>query len=128
MNILKIAAVGIIGTFLALQLKSGKAEYGIYLASAVSIIIFFALLDHLEGILNALRAMEEELAMNISGFGQLLKMLGITYIAEFAGSICRDAGYQTIAGQIEVFAKLSILVLSLPILMALLDTIHAFLS
>lgn len=128
MNILKIAAVGIIGTFLALQLKSGKAEYGIYLASAVSIIIFFALLDHLEGILNALRAMEEELAMNISGFRQLLKMLGITYIAEFAGSICRDAGYQTIAGQIEVFAKLSILVLSLPILMALLDTIHAFLS
>lgn len=128
MNMLKIAVVGIVGTFLALQLKSGKAEYGVYLASAVSIVIFFALVDHLESIVGVLHTIEEDLSMDFSGFGQLLKMLGITYIAEFAGSICKDAGYQTIAGQIEVFAKLSILVLSMPILMALLETIHAFLS
>ena len=37
----------------------------------------------------------------------------------FSSAICKDAGYQTIALQIEVFAKITILVLSLPVLSAL---------
>ena len=35
----------------------------------------------------------------------MLKILGVTYLAEFASAICKDAGYQTIAEQIEVFAR-----------------------
>ena len=57
----------------------------------------------------------------------LWKILGITYAAEFSSAICKDAGYQTIALQIEVFAKITILVLSLPVLSALLQTIRGFL-
>ena len=58
----------------------------------------------------------------------MLKMIGITYIAEFSSGICKDAGYQTIAGQIEIFGKLTILTLGMPVLMALLETIREFLS
>ena len=58
----------------------------------------------------------------------MLKMIGITYIAEFSSGICRDAGYQTIAGQIEIFGKLTILALGMPVLLALLETIREFLS
>ena len=58
----------------------------------------------------------------------LLKMTGITYISEFASGICKDAGYSAIASQIEVFAKLYIMVLSMPVLLALIETIHGFLS
>ena len=54
--------------------------------------------------------------------------LGITYVAEFSAGICKDAGYQTIALQIEIFGKLAVLVLSMPVLMALLNTIKDFLS
>ena len=54
----------------------------------------------------------------------MLKILGVTYLAEFAAAICKDAGYQTIAGQIEVFARLSILAIGLPILKALLLAIR----
>lgn len=58
----------------------------------------------------------------------ILKMLGVTYVSEFASAICRDAGYQTIASQIEIFAKLTILALSMPVLEALLVTIQGFLG
>ena len=61
-------------------------------------------------------------------FYQLLKMLGITYAADFSSNICKDAGYQAIAVQIELFGKVTILVLSLPILLTLLRTIQEFLS
>ena len=52
----------------------------------------------------------------------------ITYIAEFSSSICKDAGYQTIAVQIEIFCKLTILALGMPVLLALLETIQEFLA
>ena len=58
----------------------------------------------------------------------LLKMLGITFVAEFSSAFCRDAGYQTIAQQIEVFAKLAVLVLGFPVVFALLEMIGEFLS
>ena len=57
----------------------------------------------------------------------MLKMIGITYIAEFSSGICKDAGYQTIAAQIEIFSKLTILAMGLPVLLALLETVQEFL-
>ena len=35
---------------------------------------------------------------------------------------------KTVASQIEIFSKLTILALGMPILLALLETIHAFLT
>ena len=55
-------------------------------------------------------------------------MIGITYVAEFATGICKDAGYQTIANQIEIFTKLTILTFSMPVLEVLLLTIKDFLQ
>ena len=61
-------------------------------------------------------------------FKILLKIIGITYIAEFASDLCKDAGYATIAGQIQMFGKLSVLAAGIPVLTALLETIRGFLS
>jgi hypothetical protein len=63
-----------------------------------------------------------------SVFVGALKMAGITYIAEFASGICKDAGYGSLGTQIEIFAKLSILAVSMPILLALLETVKQFLA
>ena len=57
----------------------------------------------------------------------LLKMLGIAYIAEFSSSICKESGYSAIAGQMELFAKLSIVALSIPELMYLMDVLEKYL-
>ena len=45
----------------------------------------------------------------------------------FSSGICKDAGYQAIAAQIEIFGKLAILVVGMPVLLALLETIQEFL-
>jgi len=58
----------------------------------------------------------------------LVKMIGITYIAEFAAGICKDAGYGAVGTQIEIFGKLSVLAVSMPILLALIETLQVFLS
>ena len=43
MNMLQIAGIGVVGTLLALQFKSGKAEYGIYTGIAVSLFLLFGM-------------------------------------------------------------------------------------
>ena len=53
-------------------------------------------------------------------------MLGITYIGQFSSGICKDAGYEATGAQIELFCKLSLMVLSMPVLLALLQTIQEF--
>ena len=47
-------------------------------------------------------------------------------MSEFSANLCRDAGYQAVAGQIEMFGKLSILVISMPVLLVLLETLEGF--
>ncbi|MGN1141872.1 MAG: stage III sporulation protein AD [Lachnospiraceae bacterium] len=128
MSMIQVGALGVAGALLAIQFKSGKAEYGIYISIALSILIFFAILSPLKIIIKAIQTIGTYINMDSAYIGTLLKMLGITYIAEFSSNICKDAGYQTIAGQIEVFGKLLILALGTPILLTLLDTIKGFLS
>lgn len=128
MSIMQIGIIGMIGALLAVQLKQCKAEYGIYISIAISLLIFFNILGHLESIIDTLRSISQFVSFDTTYIGTLLKMLGITYIAEFASGICKDAGYQTIATQIETFSKITILLLSLPIMLALLKTIQGFLS
>lgn len=128
MDVIQVAALAVAGVLLAVQFKSGKAEYGIYLGAALSILIFFQILGKLNVILEVIKTIGEFLPLNKIFAGTLLKMLGITSVAEFSASICQDAGYQTIARQIEILGKLTILVMSMPILLALLQTIREFLT
>ena len=53
----------------------------------------------------------------------LQKMLGISYLSEFASSLCKDSGYSSLAGQIEFFGRISILSLSMPVVFSLLETL-----
>ena len=95
---------------------------------AAGLCLFFYAAGKLEVILKTLRTMESCIGISPVYLSALLKMAGITYIAEFASGICKDAGYGSLGTQIEIFAKLSILAVSMPILLALLETVKQFLA
>ena len=128
MSVIQIGIIGVIGAVLAIQLKGGKAEYGIYVGMAVSVILFSFIIDRLGVFVSTVEELVSYIDRPAGYLATMLKMIGITYIAEFSSGICRDAGYQTIAGQIEIFGKLTILALGMPVLLALLETIREFLS
>lgn len=124
----RVALLGIAGVLLALQLKSLKSEYSIYLCLGVSALIFWYMTEQLGSILEGLEMIQDTLPLNAGYIRTLIKIVGITYIAEFASDLCKDAGYQAVAGQIQMFGKLSVLTVSIPILTALLDTVRTFLG
>lgn len=127
MDIVKIAVLGITGVLIALILKKEKGEYSTFIAITVCICVFFYLLTKVEAILDFVGQLENIIPVDGRYIGMLIKMIGITYVAEFASNICKDAGYGAIAGQIEVFAKLSILLVSMPVLEAFLKMVGNYL-
>lgn len=127
MNSIQIALLGVVGTLLALQFKSGKSEYGIYVSLAVSLFLFLCMLSRLEIFVQTVKKIANYIKLDAGQMGILLKMAGVTYVAEFASGICKDAGYQNIAVQIEIFTKLTILAIGMPVLLALLELIGDFL-
>lgn len=127
MEVVKIVMIGITGVLLALFLKESKPEYSVYLSFAVGICILGYAVEKLSYLFESIKKIQEFLPVDEKYVLVLLKMTGATYIGQFSSSICKDAGYAAIAGQIELFVKLYLMVLSLPVLLALVETIHNFL-
>lgn len=125
---IRVAFLGIAGILMALQLKALKPDYSVYLCLGVSLLIFSFVAEKLSVIMDGLEAIQNCLPLKAGYLQILMKIVGITYIAEFASDLCKDAGYQTVAGQIQIFGKLSVLAVSIPVLTALLDTIQTFLG
>lgn len=127
MSVITMAALGIVAVLLAIQFKTLKGEYGVYLAAAAGLFIFSYGIGKLETILEAARKIQEYIKINQVYLTVLMKMIGIAYVAEFSSGICRDAGYGSIGTQIEIFGKLSILAVSMPVVLALLEIMEGFL-
>ena len=124
---LRMALLGVAGVLLAAPFRHGKTEYSTYISLGISVLIFLGVLDQLEILADAVRDIGEITGLDGAYVRTMLKMIGITYAAELASGICKDAGYQTIAVQLEIFAKLLIMALSIPVLNTVLQTIGAFL-
>ena len=127
MDMLRIAMLGVTGVFLALLLKTHKPEFSVFLSLSLCVFIFLFAMDKMTLMISYIRQLQSSIALEGEYVSTILKMIGITYLAEFASNICKDAGYGAIAGQLEIFAKLSILALSMPILLAFIRTVGEFL-
>lgn len=128
MNIVKIAVVGLIAVILALKLKGLNPEYSVYISLVACLFIIFYALTQLTILVGFIEKMSTYIGVDSVYIKVLLKLIGIAYVCEFSSSLCKDTGYGAIASQIEIVGKLSILVVSMPIILALLDTLTSFLG
>lgn len=123
MDVIKIAVLGMAGVLLAILLKKEKSEYSMLIILVICIAIFAFVIQKIQVVLAFVEHLESLLSVDSSYIAFLLKMIGIAYVAGFAMDICKDAGYAAVGSQIETFAKLSILVVSLPVLLTFLEVI-----
>ncbi len=56
-------------------------------------------------------------------YSVLLRSLGLAFATELCAGICRDSGETSLAGWVETVGRLEILVLALPLIRTLLETI-----
>lgn len=122
---LRTALLGILTIMIAMAMKQGKAEFATFVSFTGSILIAWIAIQLLDGIVGGFERLEELLSVDMEYLALLMKMIGVTYLSEFASSLCRDAGYSAVAGQIELVGKLTILTIGMPIVMALFELMVA---
>lgn len=123
MEIIQIIGLGIVVTILSLVIRQQRPELALLLSLGLSVMIFLLVFNKLSLILDLFRDLAERANINHLYLNTVLKIIGIAYIAEFGAQVCRDAGEGAVAGKIELAGKILIMVLAIPIIAVVLDTI-----
>ncbi len=124
MDIMQVIGLALVAVIISVFLKETNSHTNALLVSVVvGVIIFIALLDDVAYILKSLEDLAVKAKVNQIYLSTILKIVGLAYIAEFGSQISRDAGETAIAGRIEFAAKILILVLAVPIMSAVFETI-----
>lgn len=123
----KVAVIGIIAVFLAMVVKKSQQEFAMLIILAASLIILGLALSKIDDVINVIHMAEQYLGNGSIYINILLKMVGITYVAEFSSNLCKDAGFGAVGNQIEFFGKIMIIAVSMPVIKSLLQTISEIL-
>ena len=123
MEIVKIVGIGISAIIIAIILKQYKPEFSIYISLIAGIIILSLVIDKLSSIMSLLTNLANKTNINNSFLILLLKITGISILAEFAISICKDSGETAIANKVDLGGKVLIVSMSVPIISSMLETI-----
>lgn len=123
MEMIQIIGLGFIVTLLILIIKQQRPEIAVQLSLALATIIFLMVLSKINVVLNLFRDMASRANISPIYLNTILKIIGIAYITEFGAQVCRDAGEGAVAGKIEFAGKVLVMVMAIPIIALVLDTI-----
>ena len=125
--LLRFAAVAVLAAAVALLLRRSNPELQVPLAAAVCCFVLWGSLRLLEPVREVL-----ERAAALSGLGgvyflPVAKCAVIGIVTKGAADLCRDGGQSAMAGAVELGGAAAALVVSLPLLAALLDFLEQLL-
>ena len=123
MNIFKITAFAVTGAILSLVIKEYKPSIAICIVIICSLFLFYEVLEQINYIFVAASSISSALSVNHDYVETIIKITGISCISRFGTEICRDAGQNAIAANLELAGKIIIVVLSLPILTSVINLI-----
>ena len=125
-NIIAVTGVAVVAAMVSLFLKESKLPVlAMLTALAAGAIILIELLPSLQTLIDGFSNISAASGLNSYYLLLMLKIIGIAYIAEFGAQLCRDAGQGAVAIKIEFAAKIGIMLLSLPILSAVIQSVLA---
>lgn len=128
MDIMKIIGVAFITTIAAVLLKSTKPELSFAVTVTGVIVILLFIVDALENTLTVFTAIAEITGVENGLLKILLKIVGVGYITEFGAGILNDFGSNAVADKVALGGKITIVLLSLPIIESLLELVQGFLQ
>lgn len=123
MNLIAVAMISVIIVLMAIKIKDMDAGYGVLLSIAGGVMVMYFVISRFRQLADYLDRLTSYVTVNITYIDVILKMIGLAYVCQFSSDICKDAGYNAIASQVEMTGKLSLILLSMPVLMSVIDLV-----
>ncbi|TCZ77449.1 stage III sporulation protein AD [Paenibacillus albiflavus] len=123
MEIIQVVGLGLLVTVLVLIIKEQKPMFAFLLTAFTGIMIFLFLIGKISSVIQVLEDLAVQSGVNMVFLKTILKIIGIAYIAEFGAQIVRDAGLESVASKIELSGKILIMVMAIPIVTVIIETV-----
>lgn len=121
---LAVCALLLTALILTLLVKqSGAASLAVLLTLAVSAAVLLRFLPRLREVFGVFRSLGEQAGLSGGYLSVILKIMAISYLAEFAASLCRDAGETAYAAKMELAGKLAVILLAVPVIVNMLESV-----
>ena len=127
-DILRIIGIAFITAITASILKMTKPELSFAVTVTGVIIILMFVVDMLQGAMAMFVSISQITGVEDGLLKSLLKIVGVGYLSEFGAGILNDFGSTTLADKVLLTGKLTIVILSLPVIESLLGLINGFLQ
>lgn len=125
MTILQLIGIAIAVALIALVLQEKSELFAIIVTFAGGTMLLFFVIKPFFQWVTVIEHVASLIRLEPSTITLLFKIIGIAYVAEIGGQMIRDIGQEGLAHKIELAAKMSILVLAVPIVIQVVDTLMA---
>lgn len=126
MEILTIVVLALTGIITAVILKSYKPEFSFFIILFLAFLFFGWIVSIFQELWSSLDFLSVYYEENKFFYHILFKITGITYLCEFTSGVCKDAGYSSIATQVEIAGRILVLVASVPVLLSVISMIQNY--
>ncbi|NLA26172.1 MAG: stage III sporulation protein AD [Firmicutes bacterium] len=123
MEIVQVVGLALIATLLVIILKEYRPEMAMQVSLVTGILIMLLVINRIVGAVNAITETAVAAGINLVYLQTLLRVIGIAYLAEFGAQVCRDAGEGSIASRVELAAKVIILVMAVPVIVEIMESV-----
>lgn len=124
----KAAALVLLSVILGLAVGKREKDIAALLSIAACCMVAVVLLSYIRPVLDLVWELEAIANLQDGFLSIVLKAVGITFIAELAGMICKDAGNETLGKTVQMLGSAAIVSFSIPIVRAFLSMIQEILG
>lgn len=113
--VFKVIGIAFVAVAALAVIKNVKSEYVFLLLIAAGAVILISLSDYIVKAISAFKGIADKSGMENEIFTALLRIIGIGYICDYSASVVEDSGSKSLAEKIQLAGKLTIFIMTVPI-------------
>lgn len=123
MDIFKIISFAFVALFVLIIIRQDKPNYALFISLIASVLILIFLIPNITMVIKLIRNFTFKSNLDFIYIDVVFKVIGISFLATLCSEVCKDAGENALAKNVELAGKILILILSIPILTAVFEAI-----
>lgn len=123
MNIVSISALAIVSAILAITLRRHNQELSILISIGAAVIILLSVLEYVLSSIDEVTTILTDAGISAEYIVILLKVMGICFLTEFTCDCTKEAGLDSLSGNIALVGKILVLVTALPMFTQVLSVV-----
>ena len=128
MTVFKLVGIALLAVSAVVVLRAYRPEMALQMSIAACLVILAYALSDIGAIKDAVDGVTAQFGLGAEQLKLVFKVIGISYVVQFAAEACRDARESGIASKVELAGRVMIVAAALPALMAVLGLLSSLLK